>query len=191
MASTGEEALHAYVCLVRGINVGGHHKVPMAAWRESLEGLGFGSVRTYVQSGNAVFSASATEVAVAKSVRAAMERDFGFSPPVMVLSRKRFAAIVAACPFRAEAEAAPTAVHVFFLDGALPTETIDSLAAAPRATERLEVTHEAVYLHTPDGFGRSKFADLAVRKLGKQATARNWNTVIALSELLASDSESS
>lgn len=181
----------AFVCLVRGINVGGHHKVPMAAWRESLEGLGFHGVRTYVQSGNAVFTASATEADVAQRVRAAMERDFGFSPAVMVLSRKRFAAILAACPFRREADAAPTAVHVFFLDGALPEVTINSLDAAPRATERLEVTHDAVYLHTPDGFGRSKFAELAVRKLGKQATARNWNTVIALSELLASHSESS
>ncbi len=181
----------AYVCLVRGINVGGHHKAPMSAWRKSLEGLGFHGVRTYVQSGNAVFAGSATEASVAKSVRAAMERDFGFSPAVMVLSRKRFAAIVAACPFRKQAEAAPTAVHVFFLDGALPEETIGGLAAAPRASERLEATRDAVYLYTPDGFGRSKFAELVVRKLGKHATARNWNTVIALSELLAGASESS
>jgi uncharacterized protein (DUF1697 family) len=85
-----------YVALVRGINVGGNHRVPKAEFQAVLEGLGFRDVVIYINSGNAVF-ASDTQPKAA-DVQAALEKHFGFDIPTLILSADKVRAIAAAIP---------------------------------------------------------------------------------------------
>lgn len=85
-----------YVALLRGINVGGNHRVPKVELKETLEGLGFRDVVIYINSGNAVFTSDYEPSAA--DVRAALESHFGFSIPTLVLPGEKVQAIAAAIP---------------------------------------------------------------------------------------------
>ena len=91
-----------YAALLRGINVGGSRKVPMAELRTLMEGLGYDGVRTYLQSGNAVFSSDhGDEDTLAAELSGALERHFGFTVDVLVRDHAYLRAVIDACPFPA------------------------------------------------------------------------------------------
>lgn len=168
------------IALLRGINIGGNHLLPMKQLKDLLEQLGCSEVRTYIQSGNVVFRSAADATTVERDLTAAIDASHGFAPRVLVLSAEEFAATAAANPFAAAVDAAKT-VHQFFL--AAPTKATTTAFAALATTERFEVHDRCFYLHTPDGFGKSKLAERAERLLGVAATARNWRTVSTLVEM--------
>lgn len=180
-----EPPVSTWVALLRGVNVGGN-RLPMAELREELEGLGLGleNVRTYIASGNVVFDSTpegACELAAALPPR--IEARFGFTPRLLILSADDLRRAMEANPFP-EAEEAPKTVHLFFLaerPKAADTEGLDALASP---TERWRLDGRVFYLHTPDGFGRSKLAEKGERLLGVPATARNWRTVAKLREMV-------
>lgn len=161
-----------HIILLRGINVGGHNKLPMAEFKTVLEGLGARDVKTYIQSGNAVLRGNID----GQAIGAAIEDAKGFRPSVMVLSRARFVAIADANPFP---NAEGKTVHIWFLAEPphFDTKRADELATS---TERYRVTDTAIYLHAPDGIGRSKLAAKIEALAQVPATARNWNTMIKL-----------
>jgi len=160
------------IVLLRGINVGGHNKLPMAELIDILNGLGAEDVRTYIQSGNAVMQGDIGSEAIAATI----EVKKGFQPEVMVISLDAFNAIADANPF-------PTddgkTLHVWFLADVpkFDTARADALAID---SERYHATDPAIYLHAPDGIGRSKLAAAMEKIAGVPATARNWNTVAKL-----------
>jgi uncharacterized protein (DUF1697 family) len=173
-----------HVALLRGINVGGRNRVAMAALREVVEGLGHTEVATYIQSGNVVFtSEEADPVRIAGALERAIGDQLGVRPRVVVLSRDELGRVVADNPFPGEPN--PRLVHAVFRDGPLRPEELAAVAAAEeRAREQgsgdqARVVGTTVYLHTPDGFGRSELAaQLAKAGSGGTAvTARNWATV--------------
>src|SRR5687768_12141100 len=102
----------SFIALLRGINVGGRSKVPMAALRDLCAGLGWRDVRTYINSGNVVFEASAQGPALESSLEDALEGAFGFAPAVIVRSAARVKALAAANPFPEASEAEPNRVLV-------------------------------------------------------------------------------
>jgi len=169
---------------LRGINVGGANRLPMAELRDELEGLGMASVRTYIQSGNVVFDApdADTAEALAGRIGVTIEARHGFRPRVLVLSAMRFREAMEANPFT-EGEAEPQTLHLFFLAG--PPDEIDlpAFRAAASPTERFLLGDRVFYLHAPDGIGRSKLAARAEALLGVPATARNWRTVTRVWEM--------
>jgi len=168
----------SYVALLRGINVGGSNKVPMAELRALFEALGYPDAQTYIQSGNVVFSARAGESALVADIEAAIEETFSLQVPVVVRSRAQLAAVVASSPFD---RAAPTAVHVAFLSGRPRTASVAALDPDRSPPDTFAVVGREVYLHYPNGSGRSKLTvDYLERVLGVRATARNWNTVTKL-----------
>lgn len=170
-----------YVVLLRGINVGGHNKLPMKDLREILEALGYESVKTYIQSGNVVLaSRTMPESAV---IAAAIEERCGFAPRVFVISAGRFRAIADANPYATEI-IEPKHLHISFLSGPAAADD-EAMQACKGPTERFTLTDDALYLHAPDGIGRSKFAAAAEKLLGVEATGRNLNTVHKLLEMLA------
>ncbi|QFP77931.1 DUF1697 domain-containing protein [Deinococcus sp. AJ005] len=162
-----------HVALLRGINVGGHHKIRMSDLRVVFEGLGFTVVQTYIQSGNVVFEAGAPEVEL---IEAAIEKEFGFRVNVILRSAAGWAGLESRNPYAQEADG--TLVHVAFLNTVPDPAQIATICARPGNV--WTASGREVYLHTPDGLGQSGL------NLGhlKHATVRNWRTVQRLAELL-------
>lgn len=161
-----------YVGLLRGINVGGTGKLPMADLKELLAGLGFESVTTYIQSGNVVFDAEIGEWA--DSIAEAVAHSVGFRPKVMVLSDSAFRAVTDGNPFPTDE---PKAMHVYFLDGTPRWTAKAEMEAVKSPVERFYITDAAVYLYTPEFLTGSLLAPKLERLVGVPATARNWRTV--------------
>jgi uncharacterized protein (DUF1697 family) len=187
----------SHVALLRGINVGGRNKVPMAELREVVAALGHDGVTTYIQSGNVLFTTADTDNAkLAAALESAIEARFGLWSSVVVLSRDELAGVLAANPYPDEPD--PRRVHVVFLNGEPPPDLLAVIAAAGKAAaakgsrDAVQVSGRALYLHTPDGFGRSELAQNIFRivtppsKQKKQAlaaTARNLATTTKLLSL--------
>ncbi|MDI1290369.1 MAG: DUF1697 domain-containing protein [bacterium] len=181
-------AVSTYVALLRGVNVGGNNKIPMAALRSALEAAGFDRVRTYIQSGNVlVDSRKAKPETLAARVRAVIDDTFGLEIATIVVDSARLASVVAATPYGDEPD--PRRVHVFFLPAEPTDEALAKVAqlqeasAAKGARDSITVDGAVMYLHTPDGFGTSDLAkSLSTRGAGihRSGTARNWATVTTL-----------
>lgn len=164
------------VVLLRGVNVGGRNKLPMKAFTAALEGLGCENVKTYIQSGNAVFDGAAS----AADIGSAVKKAAGFTPHVFVTSAAAFKKAAAANPFKSQAAANGKSVHLFLLDDAPKAAAVEALGQLKRAKEDFAVGGKALYLFTPEGLAGSKIAERIDRTLGVTTTARNWNTVEAL-----------
>ncbi|MFD5625101.1 DUF1697 domain-containing protein [Streptomyces sp. NPDC127072] len=177
-----------YAALLRGINVGGSKKVPMAELRTLLEGLGYDGVRTYLQSGNAVFTAGhGDEESLAAELAAAIERHFGFTVGVLVRDHAHLRAVREGCPFPA-AELEAKQLHVTYFSGPVDPERFAPVDQAAFLPEEFRLGDRVLYLYAPDGLGRSKLAEALSRPRllkGFTATTRNWNTVVKLEELTA------
>ncbi|MFD8981217.1 DUF1697 domain-containing protein [Streptomyces sp. NPDC059564] len=175
-----------YAALLRGINVGGSKKVPMAELRSVLEGLGHGDVQTYLQSGNAVFtSGEGDPVALARALEAAIEAHFGFFVPCLVVDGDYLRAVAEACPFPA-AELEGKQLHATFCSAQPGPERFAALDAPAFLPEEYRVGDRVLYLYAPDGLGRSKLGEALARPAvvkGLDVTTRNWNTVAKLVEL--------
>jgi uncharacterized protein (DUF1697 family) len=184
----------SHVALLRGINVGGRNKVPMAELREVVTSLGHTGVTTYIQSGNVLFTTPEDDTAkLASALEAAITETFGLSSSVVVLSRDGLARILDSNPYTEEPN--PKLVHVVFLNTELPPDLLDrikaaqSAAAAKGSRDTFTAIGPALFVHTPDGFGTSELAVALFRiigtpgKAGIAATARNWVTATKLLSL--------
>ncbi|MFI6284997.1 DUF1697 domain-containing protein [Streptomyces sp. NPDC051018] len=175
-----------YAALLRGINVGGHRKVPMAELREVLEELGLSGVATYLGSGNAVFTSdSADERTLTRNLERAIERRFGFAVDCLVRDAAYLRSIADDCPFPA-ATLEARQLHVTYFSEGVDPERFSAIDRAAFAPEEFRLGDRALYLYAPDGLGRSKLADVLARPgltKGIVATSRNWNTVLKLVEL--------
>lgn len=170
------------VALLRGVNVGGKNKVPMADLREAIEGSGQENVRTYIQSGNLVFtSRSADAQKVAASLEQAIAGRFGMNVDVAVRSRAELVAVVEASPYRQRGED-PSKLHVVFLHGTAKASVrgIETDAYAP---EEIAAVGRELHLFLPNGVGRSKLAADVARSKSRRGTMRNWRTVTKLLEM--------
>ena len=191
-AARSGKMLHmaTHVALLRGINVGGNNKVPMADLREVVASLGHTGVSTYIQSGNVLFTAqggaAAAGPALAAGLERAIEQAFGLRLRVVVLSRAELAQVISDNPYQGEPN--PRYVHAMFFPAEPGPEVRESAAAAERqaaekgSQDEAAVVGRTLYLHTPDGFGRSELAARLARARGEAATgtARNWATVTKL-----------
>jgi uncharacterized protein (DUF1697 family) len=156
-----------YIALLRGINVGGKNRLAMPKLVQLFELAGAADVRTYIQSGNVVFGATA---AVVKRLPAAV------GMPMVVRTAAQWRAL--AHPFDAPREQ----LHVVFLAEPADPARLDPLRSLP---DRFEVGGREIYLHCPNGIGQSKLTTAYFdRQLTTTSTIRNWNTVCALGELL-------
>jgi uncharacterized protein (DUF1697 family) len=184
----------SHVALLRGINVGGRNKVPMAELREVVTSLGHTGVTTYIQSGNVLFTAAEDSTGkLASAIEAAITGAFGVTSSVVVLSRDELAQILDTNPYPKEPN--PKLVHVLFLNTEPPADLLDrikaaeSAAAAKGSRDTVTAIGPALFLHTPDGYGTSELAQVLFRiigapgKQGIAATARNWATATKLLSL--------
>lgn len=161
------------IVLLRGVNVGGRNKLPMKIFAGVLEGLGCANVKTYIQSGNAIFDGATS----AADIASAIKRAAGFAPPVFLTTATAFRKVARANPFARQAAASGKSVHLFLLDAAPNADAIEALGAIRRPREDFAVAGKELYLFSPEGVADSKIAEKIDRVLGVMTTARNWNTV--------------
>ncbi|MCW0214060.1 MAG: DUF1697 domain-containing protein [Pseudonocardia sp.] len=170
-----------YAVLLRGINVGGNRKVPMADLRSLLEGLGYADVRTYLQSGNAVLSTDEDAGTVATRCEAAIADEFGMDVRCLVLSGPELRAVADAHPLRDVADNG-SRMTANFLFAPVPDGAADPAELDPG---RVVVAERVIYQWCPDGISNSPDVAAFVRKNWKvPVTGRNWNTVEKLLALL-------
>ncbi|MBO0922849.1 DUF1697 domain-containing protein [Cellulomonas sp. zg-ZUI222] len=170
------------VALLRGVNVGGATRVPMADLRRVVAEAGYGDVRTYVNSGNVVLSADADDAEqVAATLRATCAVAFPCRPDVVVRTRDDLRTVVAGNPFLSRDDD-PTHHHVVFLPGTVPARVPDVEVTPP---EDLAAVGRELYLYLPDGIGRSRLAARLARRAGPGGTSRNWRTVTTLAAMAA------
>lgn len=159
----------------------------MAELVTTLESVGCRSVRTYIQSGNVVFESSLkSKRHLAKQLGDAIETQFSFRPHVLLLTEEDFRSSVANNPFT-DAIPKPKSLHFFFLESQPASPDLDAIAELVNSTERYQLIDSVFYLHAPDGFGKSKLAKGAERKIGVATTARNYSTVHQLLTILEAD----
>ena len=167
-----------YIGLLRGVNVGGHAKLPMTKLREIIESLGHTEVQTLIQSGNIVFSSP--RKVTPGSIESALERELGLTVPVLLRTPAELQRILAGNPFPG---ADPASLHVGFMSGKPPAAAIRELDTARFAPEEVAVRGLELYFHLPNGMGKAKLPPYIDRRLGVPTTVRNWRTVTKLLEI--------
>lgn len=170
-----------WIALLRGINVGGGNRLPMAALREQLEALeSLNNVRTYIQSGNIVFeSGLRSAAALGDLIGDTIEQEHGFRPRTMMLRPKDLQQAVEQNPFPA-AISEPKTLHFYFLAEPPKSPNLAALDGLKSDTEQYQLLGRVFYLYTPDGLSKSKLAEKVEKHLGVAATARNFNSVDAI-----------
>jgi uncharacterized protein (DUF1697 family) len=173
-----------YVALLRGINVGGKHKLPMKELVEVCSATQCSNVRTYIQSGNVVFTAP---VNVAKGLALTLakniEERFGFPVPVVLRSHEQLAQVARSNPFLKAGKPEST-LHVLFLADEPTAEAIAKLDPNRSPADQFRVFGSEIYMHFPNGMGNSKLTSAYFdSRLATVGTARNWATVLKLVEM--------
>jgi uncharacterized protein (DUF1697 family) len=165
------------IALLRGVNVGGHGKVPMPRLRELLTEDGYDNVQTYVQSGNIVLDTRKSPSSLAKALRKLIADEFDVDTPVIVRTRDEIAAVVDKNPLADVAEV-PKLYQVTFYDDPVPKDLVKKFEGLVGENEQMVVDGRELYCWHADGAARSKLWNgIANTKLG---TSRNWNTVTKL-----------
>jgi len=172
----------AYVALLRGVNLAGHNRVAMADLRRVLGEAGFSDVSTHLQSGNAIFGArQRSGSAVERAVEKTLLDELGLDIDVMVRTPAELAAVRDGSPYPAG-----KTLYVAFLKSEPAADAVAALDPARFEPERFELRGRELYLHYPNGYGRTKMGGAYFeRVLRVPATVRNWNVTSALAELAA------
>jgi uncharacterized protein (DUF1697 family) len=178
--------MNAYVALLRGINVGGRNRVPMADLRALCAELGWTDVRNYIQSGNVVFRSDEPAPRLEAALEEGIERRFGLSIPVIVRAGADWPEHVRGNPFPEASRAQPNRVMLALAKDAPAADALDRLRERAADGERLERVGDALWILYAGGSGRSKLSPALLDRLaGSPVPTRNWRTVLALEEMLA------
>jgi uncharacterized protein (DUF1697 family) len=181
--------MRTHVALLRGINVLGRNRVAMTELRELVSSLGHTDVGTYIQSGNVVFSSHESDThLLGVGLQQAISARLNLKPTVVVLSRTDLAEVITHNPYPRETDG--KCLHAVFSSTEIESDRVSAIAAAQKRVQAKGGRDEAcvvgriLYLHTPDGFGRSDLVAQLLRSGRDQGTARNWTTVTNLMALL-------
>ena len=174
--------MNAWIALLRGVNVGGYKKLPMADFRALLGDLGFDKVATYIQSGNAVFRANGTPPEIAAKISASVHDKFGYQVDVFVLSLDDLLNAVGANPFP-QAQDNPKSLHLFFLAQPVKTPDVEAMKIHATRGEEFDWSDKVFYFYTPNGFGRSELAAKLGRFIKTSMTGRNLRSCHKIIEL--------
>ena len=168
--------MSSFVALLRAVNVGGTGKLPMSDLKEMCEELGFGAVRTYIASGNVVFTTRKSEAAIKIALERRLEAYADKPVGVLVRDAAEMAQVLADNPFP---KAAPNRTMAVFLDRAPPPDTLTGVRG--QRGELIRLGRREIFIHYGEGMAKSKLVIAAART----GTARNMNTVATLARMAA------
>lgn len=173
--------MKTYIALLRGINVGGHKKVPMAMLREVLITSGLKQVQTYIQSGNIIFKSSEKASRLEEIIKNSIQDSFGFEVSVIVKTPDELQTILEDCPFLKE----QTENSFFVILNKVPdAQLVTDVQSISYENEQIIIKNNALYFYCSTGYGRTKFnMNTFERKLKVIGTSRNYNTMVKLLSL--------
>jgi uncharacterized protein (DUF1697 family) len=173
----------AYVSLLRGVNLGPSTQMSMPELKQVYVDLGLGAVATYIRSGNVVCTSDEDAETVRTRIERGIEEHFGVAVDVVLRTGGQLADVVANNPFT---NADPARISVAFLAAPVAAEVVQGLAGTDFGTDEYFGASAEIYLHTPNGFGRSKLGTkVSTLRRPAVATVRNWRTVNKLAEMVA------
>ena len=177
--------MKTYIAFLRGINVSGKHKVPMAELKELLVDQELKEVETYIQSGNVVFKSELNNnKALEKQIKAAILRRFEFNVPVIVKTVDQVKEILNQNPFKTNDENLRKQNYYVLLNEQPKQEAVEKFKLENFVNEEFYITSNCVYLKCHAGYGKAKLNNnLTERKLKVEATTRNYRTMSKLLEL--------
>ena len=176
-----------YIALLRGINVSGQKKIQMAGLRSLFESLGYKDVQSYIQSGNIIFRAESQvdPSDIQKKIEEAIQKQYEFFVPVLIKTSEIIEEILKANPYKKEAELEPNRVLVSLLQETPDLQNIQALNSLEYPPDRFKYSDKAIYLHCPNGAGKSKLSNnLFETKLKVKATTRNIQTLTKILALV-------
>lgn len=168
-----------YICLLRGINVGGNKQIKMADLKVLFEAIDCTDVQTLLQSGNVVMKSAEVDVVMLGSkIEAAIIGQYGFESKIMLRTPEEWREVTENHPFTPEQLGEPSKILVTFLRDEPSPTAIKAMMALNSGDEQLWMGNRVVYAFFPNGMGRTKVDNNTLeRKLKTTATGRNWNTV--------------
>ena len=167
--------MDTYIAFLRGINVGGTTRLPMAELKLICSGLGFKNVRTYLNSGNVIFKSELSEEILVKKIEQALYARKQKHISVIIRTSKDLESLVSCNPFP---NAKPAQVGIMFFEDPVPKDVLESITIP--GPEEVKISGREIYIHYPNGMGHSK---LKLPKMSQSGTVRNINTVTKLAEL--------
>jgi uncharacterized protein (DUF1697 family) len=175
--------MNTYIALFRGINVGGKNLLPMNELVVLLEDIGARNIKTYIQSGNAIFQCDEKNIVqLYERLTIEIKKRHGFEPRVLILGLGEIEKAMVENPFP-EAETDPSSLHLGFLASTPESPDLKKLDGLKKESERFHLADRVFYLHAPEGVGRSRLAATAEKLLGVPMTDRNWRTVCKIREI--------
>ena len=171
--------MQTYIALLRGINVGGHKKVPMAELRELFVKSGLDNVKTYIQSGNVIFQTSMSgSKDLETNIQKLILNKFGFEVPVLIKTKEELSLIYNNCPFIDDKKME----SYFVFLSAIPSESLIKVASEKTySDDEYVILKDCIYLFCSKGYGRTKFnLSYFEKKLNLNATTRNYKTMVKL-----------
>jgi uncharacterized protein (DUF1697 family) len=173
------------IALLRSVNVLGKNMIKMPELALAFEKAGYRNVRTYIQSGNVIFeSGDESGELLASKIRELITKKFSLTIQVVVITPEELEKIVALNPFVKNPGIDLSKQHVTFLDRDADPEKAEKLLAYNYPPDEIVIGPRVVYVHCPDGYGRTKFHNNFIeKKLAANATSRNWNTCLKLLEM--------
>ncbi|UAB82359.1 DUF1697 domain-containing protein [Marixanthomonas sp. SCSIO 43207] len=167
-----------YIALLRGINVGGHKKFTKAQQLEMLSGLGYDNTKVYLHTGNWIFETSEREEAIAQHISEAIQAQFGWKLPILVLPLSEIETIFQDCPFSEEKKKN----SYFIILSEQPNEAfVKEVALIQYSNEEVVIKDRCIYFYSANGYGRTTFnMNRYEKKLNVQATSRNYNTMTTI-----------
>jgi uncharacterized protein (DUF1697 family) len=173
--------MNRFIAILRGVNVSGAKPMKMEALRKTFQQLGFTNVASYIQSGNVVFTSGETDtLLLAGKTAKAIQTDFGFDVPVLVLPAGDLKTIIDSNPLN-DGTNDPAFLHITFLSEPPAAFSLSEIESRKQGNEEIIITGKAVYLYCPHGYGKTKLTNTFLEsKLKVAATTRNWKTACEL-----------
>lgn len=179
-----EQISTSFIALLRGINVGGHNKIPMPELRSLCVAIGWRDVQSYIQSGNLLFQSSAAAASLETALEQAIEQRFGLSISVIVRAAADWQAYVQSNPYPLPSQHEPHLVMLALAKNPPAPEAVEGLQQRAINGEHITQVGAALWVHYRQGVAKSKLSPaLFDRLVGSPVTARNWRTVLKLHEL--------
>ena len=173
------------ICMLRGVNVGGHNLVKMETLRTLCESLGLRNAQTYLQSGNVIFATDTRNLdALTKKLGDAIEAEFGFRPGIILRTTSELREAIRCNPFAGRKDVPPNRLVVTFLAADPGQAARDKVLAIQVEPEELRMEAREHYIHFLNGQGKSKLPAAAIeRALKTPGTGRNWTSVTKMLEI--------